>query len=48
LVVEVLTRPFVQLWNWVEKVGGFPGQVFFCCTVVIACLGVLTWYSNKR
>jgi hypothetical protein len=46
--VDVITRPFVKLWNWVEQTGGFPGQVFFCCALIIAILGVLTWYGNKR
>jgi hypothetical protein len=43
-----LTEPFVRAWRWVEQVGGFPGQVFFCVTVVIVILGGLTWYGNRR
>ncbi len=43
-----LARPFVQLWDWVERVGGFPGQLLFLCAVVMAIIGGLTWYSNKR
>jgi hypothetical protein len=46
--VEVIYRPFVQLWEWVARVGGFPGQMFFIIVVIILILGGLTWYSNKR
>jgi hypothetical protein len=45
--VNELARPFVQLWDWVERVGGFPGQLLFLCAVVMAIIGGLTWYSNK-
>jgi hypothetical protein len=37
-----------RAWNWIAEVGGFPGQVFFVCVVIIAILGGLTWYGNKR
>jgi hypothetical protein len=47
-VMEPFYRPFVKLWDWVEKVGGYPGQVVFVCACVIGVLGVLTWISNKR
>jgi hypothetical protein len=43
-----LARPFVNAWNYVEQVGGFPGQVFFCVLIVMLVIGGLTWYSNKR
>ena len=43
-----LTSPFVRLWKWVEEVGGFPGQVFFCVAVVMIFIGVLTWFNAKR
>jgi hypothetical protein len=43
-----LTRPFVNLWNWVEQVGGYPGQLFFCLIVVMMIIGFLTWYGNKK
>jgi hypothetical protein len=46
--VDVLARPFVQIWDWVDRVGGFPGQMFFLCSVVMIVIGGLTWYSNKR
>jgi hypothetical protein len=46
--VSEIAKPFIQLWNWVERVGGFPGQIVFVCSVVILILGVLTWYGNKR
>jgi hypothetical protein len=43
-----LARPFVLLWNYVSEVGGFPGQVFFGIAVVMAVVGVLTWYGNRK
>jgi hypothetical protein len=43
-----LARPFVNLWNWVERTGGFPGQIVFVCSIVILILGALTWYGNKK
>ena len=46
--MDVFFTPFVRLWNWVEQVGGYPGQVFFICAVLMLGLGGLTWYSNKR
>lgn len=48
VLVDELARPFVRLWNWVEQVGGFPGQVFFICALIMLIIGGLTWYSNKR
>jgi hypothetical protein len=46
--VDVLASPFVRLWNYIERVGGFPGQVFFICGIILAAIGVATWFSNKR
>jgi hypothetical protein len=46
--VEVLARPFVSLWNYIERIGGFPGQIFFCCGIILLVIGVATWFSNKR
>jgi hypothetical protein len=46
--MEKITKPFVDLWNYVEQVGGFPGQVFFCVVVIMLVIGGLTWYGNKR
>lgn len=46
--VDELARPFVLLWDWVDRTGGFPGKVFFLCVVVMMIIGGLTWYSNKR
>jgi hypothetical protein len=43
-----LVQPFISAWRYVERVGGFPGQVFFCVMVVIVVLGGLTWYGNRR
>jgi hypothetical protein len=46
--VNELVKPFVQLWNYVERVGGFPGQVFFCVMVVMLVVGGLTWFGNRK
>jgi hypothetical protein len=46
--VDVLARPFVRLWNYIEQVGGFPGQVFFICAIILGAIGIATWFSNKR
>ena len=46
--MDVIFSPFMRLWKWVDQVGGYPGQVFFVCAVVMLALGVLTWYGNKR
>jgi hypothetical protein len=46
--METLFSPFVRLWNWIETIGGYPGQVFFSCALVMGVIGVLTWYGNKR
>jgi hypothetical protein len=43
-----LARPFVRVWDWVEQVGDFPGQMLFICIIVILVIGGVTWYSNKR
>ena len=45
--MDQLARPFVQLWDWIERVGGYPGQVFFICAVIMLIIGVLTWFSNR-
>jgi hypothetical protein len=46
--VNELARPFVRLWEWVERVGGFPGQVFFVVAIVMLVIGTLTWINGKR
>lgn len=43
-----LARPLVRLWDWVERVGGFPGQLLFLFTAIMLLIGGLTWFSNKR
>jgi hypothetical protein len=43
-----LVKPFVYLWNWVDKVGGFPGQVLFVVAAVMLIIGFLTWFGNKK
>ena len=46
--MEVFTNPFVRLWNWVERTGGFPGQVMFVVVVLMLVLGFLSWFANKN
>ena len=46
--MDVLARPFVRLWSWIDQVGGFPGQVFFICGLILLGLGIATWFGNKR
>lgn len=46
--MDELARPFVRVWDWVDEVGGFPGQMLFVCAIVIIVIGGLTWYGNKR
>jgi hypothetical protein len=43
-----MAQPFIRTWKWVEDVGGFPGQVFFCVAVVMLIIGALTWFANHR
>ena len=43
-----LAQPFVRAWNWIEQVGGFPGQVFFVVAIVMAIIGTLTWLGNRK
>ena len=46
--MDVLMSPFVRLWNWVESVGGYPGQMFFILALIMLGIGVATWFGNKR
>jgi hypothetical protein len=46
--MDLLMRPFVRLWNYVEQTGGYPGQMLFICVVIMLIVGALTWYTNKR
>lgn len=43
-----LVRPFVSAWEWVGRVGGFPGQVLTVVAVIMLVIGVLTWVGNKK
>ena len=43
-----LMRPFELLWQWVDRVGGFPGKMVFVVLIVMLIIGGLTWYSNRR
>ncbi len=43
-----LTSPFVRLWHWISTTGGFPGQVLFCCAVVMLVLALIVWFTNRR
>jgi len=46
--MDVLAKPFVRLWNWVDQVGGFPGKVVFVIMVIMVILGFVTWFNNKN
>ena len=46
--MDELTAPFVRLWNYIEQVGGYPGQIFFCAAIVMAIIAGLTWFGNRR
>jgi len=46
--MDILMSPFLRLWNWVENVGGFPGQVFFILAVIMLGIGVVTWFNDKQ
>ena len=46
--MDILTRPFVRLWDWVDRTGGFPGKVVFVIIVIMTILGVITWVGNKN
>jgi hypothetical protein len=48
VAMDILMSPFVRLWNWVEEVGGFPGQVFFMLALVMLGIAGATWFNNKR
>jgi hypothetical protein len=43
-----IAKPFLMLWDWVDRTGGYPGKVIFVCAVVMLVVGGLTWYSNKK
>jgi hypothetical protein len=43
-----MAKPFVWVWNYVEQVGGYPGQILFCVSVVMLFVGGATWLANKR
>jgi hypothetical protein len=43
-----LAAPIVNLWTYVGNNWGFPGQVFFCASVVLLVLGVCTWLGNRK
>jgi hypothetical protein len=47
-IVDELARPLVRLWDWVDRVGGYPGKALFIGVVVMLIVGGLTWYGNKR
>jgi hypothetical protein len=46
--MDEFTRPLIDMWNYIDRVGGFPGKVFFCISVIFIVLGGLTWYGNRR
>jgi hypothetical protein len=46
--MEVFFRPFTRLWFWIEQEGGYPGQLFAVCVVVMGILGICAWFGNRR
>lgn len=43
-----IAYPFIYAWNWVERVGGFPGQIFAVAAVIMTVLGIITWVGNRK
>ena len=43
-----LASPFLRVWDYAGRVGGFPGQVFFVVAVLMLVIGALTWYNNRK
>jgi hypothetical protein len=46
--MDMLFSPFVRFWKWVDKIGGYPGQVFFCIAAIMLIVGFFTWLANKK
>jgi hypothetical protein len=46
--MQELAHPFIRAWEWVGRVGGFPGQAFAIVAVLMTIIGLLTWLSNKK
>ncbi len=46
--MDELVAPLLRFWDWIDRVGGFPGKMVFLCVVIMAAIGGLTWYGNKR
>ena len=46
--MDEIVLPFVRLWDWVDRSGGYPGKILFVCAAVMLVVGGLTWYGNKR
>lgn len=43
-----LARPFVAAWDWIDRTGGFPGQVVAIALVIMLVIGTLTWVGNRK
>lgn len=43
-----IARPFLRLWNYIENVGGFPGQILFIVSIIMLIVGFFTWFGNKK
>jgi hypothetical protein len=37
-----------QLWDWIERTGGYPGKIIIAGLVVLIIMFGITWYSNRR
>ena len=46
--MDVLFKPFVRLWDWIDQIGGFPGKLIFVIVVIMLILGFVTWFNNKN
>jgi hypothetical protein len=43
-----LVKPLIRAWNYIEQVGGYPGQLFFVVAVIMLIIGLLTWVGNRK
>ena len=40
--------PFKRAWEWVDRTGGYPGQLMVAGLLIMLVVGGITWYSNRR
>jgi len=46
--VSELVKPFVSVWEYAAKIGGFPGQALLFIGCIMLLIGILTWFGNKK